>query len=87
MDTIEQAVKQIIIAINEDPEREGLLTTPRRYQRFLEEFLAPDDFEPTVFASDGYDEMVMLRDVSFYSICEHQFFTVFRYRHHCLYPR
>lgn len=77
MNAIEQAVEQIIIAIGENPERDGLLATPQRYQKFLEEFLAPNEFQPTTFTNDGYDEMVVQRDISFYSICEHHLLPFF----------
>jgi GTP cyclohydrolase I len=68
---IERAVRQIIVAIGEDPEREGLVGTPVQVARMYEEILVGDDFVPTVFDNPGYDEMVAERNNPFYSFCEH----------------
>ena len=70
---IEKAVKEILIAIGEDPEREGLRETPRRVAEALEELLAgyeerEEDF--TVFETDS-DGVVILRDIPIFSFCEH----------------
>jgi GTP cyclohydrolase I len=50
------------------PSREGLVDIPRRYEAFLKEFLTPEDFEPTVFTNEGYSEMVIQRNITFYSM-------------------
>lgn len=70
---IEKAVKEILIAIGEDPEREGLRETPRRVAEAMEELLAgyekrEEDF--TVFETDS-DGVVILRDIPIFSFCEH----------------
>lgn len=62
--------------LGEDPKREGLLKTPDRVARAMLEMLSgrtqrPDVVLGTDFAGDGYDEMVTLRGISFYSMCEH----------------
>lgn len=71
---IQKAVKEILLAVNEDVEREGLKETPARVARMYAELLAGMDDDPkrclSVF-SENYDEIVLLRDVPFYSICEH----------------
>jgi GTP cyclohydrolase I len=74
MERIQKAVKEILLAVNEDAEREGLKETPARVARMYAELLAGMDDDPkqclSVF-SENYDEIVLLRDVPFYSICEH----------------
>ena len=72
---IEKAVRDILLAIGEDPGREGLKATPSRVARMYSELLVGMSEEPkkhlsSVFTED-YDEIVLLRDISFYSICEH----------------
>ena len=72
---IEKAVREILIAVGEDPDREGLLGTPRRVARMYEELLGglADDPAEHLSASftETYDELVVLRDISFNSMCEH----------------
>lgn len=72
---IEAAVREILAAIGEDPTRDGLLDTPARVARMYAEICAgmhqnPDDHLKTTFEA-GHDEMVMVRDIPLYSICEH----------------
>lgn len=73
---LQQHVQAIISALD-DPKREGLQDTPRRYEAFLKEFLSPDKFTPTVFDSEGYSEMVIQRNITFYSLCEHHLLPFF----------
>ena len=72
---IERAVRDILGAIGEDPEREGLRDTPARIARMYAEIFAGLDEDPAqhlaVGFSEGHDEMVILRDIPFYSTCEH----------------
>jgi GTP cyclohydrolase I len=73
---IECAVRDILVAIGEDPEREGLLRTPGRIARMYEELTAGYHVDPERLINDAifdvkYDEMVIVRDVDFYSMCEH----------------
>jgi GTP cyclohydrolase I len=63
--------RQILYALKQDPDREGLKETPKRYIKFLREFLTPTEFEFTTFDSEQTDEMVILKDIPFYSLCEH----------------
>lgn len=72
---IEAAVREILAAIGEDPERDGLRKTPARVARMYAEICAglhqnPADHLQTTFEAD-HDEMVMVRDIPLYSICEH----------------
>lgn len=69
------AVKELILAIGEDPEREGLKETPRRVADMYEEVFSGigQEIEPeiAVYTTKNQDEMILLRDVPFYSMCEH----------------
>ena len=72
---IEEAVKQILVAVGEDPDREGLRKTPNRVARMYAELFGGLTEDPAKHLSVGfteqYDEMVILRDIPFYSMCEH----------------
>jgi GTP cyclohydrolase I len=75
IERIEKAVKEILLAVGEDVEREGLKKTPTRVANMYAELLAGMHEDPkqhlrSVFTED-YDEIVLLRDIPFYSICEH----------------
>ena len=72
---IERAVREILIAVGEDPEREGLKKTPNRVARAYRELMAglhadPREHLKTVF-HESYQEVVLLRDIEFHSLCEH----------------
>lgn len=72
---IERAVREILAAIGEDPERDGLLDTPSRVARMYEEVCSGLREDPShhllkVFEAD-HDEMVMVRDIPLHSLCEH----------------
>lgn len=72
---IEKAVHEILLAIGEDPKREGLIETPRRVADMYEEIFAGLSCDPITFAKvfcEGTsDEMVMVKDIPLYSMCEH----------------
>ncbi len=73
---IEQAVTNMLIAFGEDPTREGLVRTPRRVARMYAELLAGYRTDPQSVVNEAifdvqYDEMVIVRDIEFYSLCEH----------------
>ena len=74
---IEQAVREIIEAIGEDPTRQGLIGTPGRVARAYAELFAGLREDPRDHLRVGFDaehhEMVVLRDIPFYSVCEHHF--------------
>ena len=72
---IEEAVRTILRAVGEDPQREGLVDTPGRVARMYAELFAGLRDDPArhlkVHFTERYDEMVILRDIPFYSMCEH----------------
>lgn len=73
---IEDAVRQILKAIGEDPTREGLQRTPERIARAYDELLAGYRMDPVELINNAlfdvdYDDMVLVRDIEFYSLCEH----------------
>ena len=75
LERIERAVREILIAIGEDPDRDGLLNTPGRVARMYEEVFAglresPEQHLQVMFEA-GHDEMVMVRDIALTSMCEH----------------
>ncbi len=74
--TIETSVRNILTAVGENPDREGLLRTPERVARMYEELLQGYHVDPVAMINDAlfeeeYDEMVIVRDIEFYSLCEH----------------
>ncbi|WP_202080015.1 GTP cyclohydrolase I FolE [Caldalkalibacillus salinus] len=76
-DKIEQAVKMIIEAVGENPEREGLQDTPKRVAKMYTEVFEGLDQDPeayfdVVFGED-HEELVLVKDIPFYSMCEHHF--------------
>ena len=72
---IEKAVKEILLAVGEDINREGLKKTPERVGKMYTELLAGMREDPKIHLrsifTENYDEIVLLRDIPFYSICEH----------------
>ncbi len=72
---IERAVREILAAVGEDPDREGLLETPKRVARMYQEVFAGLHQEPRQylqkFFTEKYDELVLVRDIRFCSFCEH----------------
>ncbi|GAB4482765.1 MAG: GTP cyclohydrolase I FolE [Anaerolineales bacterium] len=73
---IESAVSQMLTAFGEDPAREGLARTPQRVARMYTELLSGYSADPQALINGAlfdvqYDEMVIVRDIEFYSLCEH----------------
>lgn len=73
---IEAAVRDILEAIGEDPDREGLRDTPKRIARMYEEIFAGLESDPSEhlnihFQEEKYEELVLVKDIPFYSMCEH----------------
>jgi GTP cyclohydrolase I len=68
---LEAAMAMIISSFDSNYKREGLIDTPRRYLKFLNEFLNPPDFDFTTFNKENHDQMVVVKDIPFYSLCEH----------------
>ncbi len=73
---IEAAVTEILVAIGENPSREGLMDTPQRVAKMYAEVFAglrqnPREILETVFVEEEHREIVMVKDIPFYSMCEH----------------
>src|SRR5204863_3467372 len=72
---IQRAVREILIAVGEDPDREGLTETPARVARMYAELFSGLHEDPRghlqKFFTEPYDEVVLVRDISFNSMCEH----------------
>jgi GTP cyclohydrolase I len=72
---VEAAVREILSAIGEDPDRDGLRDTPARVARSYEEFFAGLDQDPAEVLSAvfelGHEEMILVKDIELYSMCEH----------------
>jgi len=70
---IKNLTKEFLLAIGEDPEREGLVDTPRRVADMCDELLNPEraNMKYTVFDSNNYGGIVLVRDIDFSSMCEH----------------
>jgi len=82
---IERAVREILTAIGEDPDRDGLVDTPARVARaYAEQFSGlaqdPEDVLGTVFDAE-YDELILVRDIEVYSTCEHHLVPFFGRAH------
>lgn len=86
---IEAALRQILKAVGEDPQRPGLLETPQRVARMYEEIFAglQEEFSDyKLFPSDN-EEMVLVKDIQFYSMCEHHLLPFFGQVHIAYYPK
>jgi GTP cyclohydrolase I len=72
---IERAVREILLAVGEDPDREGLLETPARVARMYAEIFSGLHKDPSLHLqrvfTENYDEIVLVRDIEFHSMCEH----------------
>jgi GTP cyclohydrolase I len=85
-DRVAALVAELLEALGEDPQREGLLRTPERVARMYQELLAGYTTDPValvngaIFTAD-YDDMVLVRDIEFYSLCEHHMLPFYGYAH------
>jgi GTP cyclohydrolase I len=91
MDRIQRAVREILFAVGEDPDREGLLDTPARVARMYAELFKglhedPRSHLKRVF-TEKYDEVVLVRDISFNSMCEHHLLPFMGHAHIGYIPR
>jgi GTP cyclohydrolase IA len=82
---IERAVREILLAVGEDPDRDGLVDTPSRVARMYAEQFAglrqqPEDVLTRIFDSE-HDEIVLVRDIDMYSMCEHHLVPFFGKAH------
>jgi len=92
IEAIERAIHQILTAVGEEPEREGLLRTPERVARMYIELLDGYHQDPMMIVNDAlfevtYDEMVLVRDIEFYSLCEHHLLPFMGRAHVAYLPR
>lgn len=72
LDAAERAVADLLVALGHDPADEHLADTPRRVAGAYAELLTPRPFDATTFPNDeGYDELVLARDIPFQSLCQH----------------
>ena len=82
---IRDAAASIILAIGENPDREGLRDTPRRMAQMYEEFFSGLDQDPAEVLATGFEEahmeVVILKDIPFFSICEHHFLPFYGCAH------
>ena len=82
---IQNAVREILIAVGEDPDREGLVETPKRVANMYEEIFAGLTEDPKqhikLFNEQSNDEMVIVKDIPFYSMCEHHLLPFFGMAH------
>lgn len=82
---VQRAIRDLLVAIGENPDRDGLRETPARMARAYREIFAGLDQDPAahlekVFAVD-HDEMVLVKDIPFYSVCEHHLLPFFGRAH------
>ena len=82
---IERAVREILAAVGEDPDREGLLETPARVARMYAEMFSGLHDDPRVHLrkafTEKYDEIVLVRDIAFNSVCEHHLLPFMGHAH------
>ncbi len=91
LERIEKAVREILLAVGEDPDREGLTKTPSRVARMYAEMFEGLSIDPkihteTVF-TENYDEIVILRDIPFHSMCEHHLLPFMGHAHVAYIPK
>jgi len=89
--SIENAVKQILLAIGEDPQREGVQNTPSRVARMYEELFWGMNVDPHEFLdvsfTEFHDELVLVKDIPIYSMCEHHFLPFYGVAHIAYIPK
>ncbi|CAM3974356.1 GTP cyclohydrolase I FolE [Lederbergia lenta] len=88
---IEEAVRMILEAIGEDPNREGLIDTPKRVAKMYEEVFSgldknPEEYFETIFGEE-HEELVLVKDIPFFSMCEHHLVPFFGKAHVAYIPR
>lgn len=91
LEKIENAVTMILEAVGEDPQREGLLDTPKRVAKMYAEMFQglhsdPRQYFETVF-HEGHDEVVLVKDIPFYSMCEHHLVPFYGKAHIAYIPK
>jgi GTP cyclohydrolase I len=72
IEEVERAAEQLLQTLGVDTDAPGIVDTPRRMAQAYIELLTPRPFAPTTFSNDGhYDELILVRDIAFTSLCEH----------------
>src|SRR3990167_4099418 len=88
---IESAVREILTAIGENPDRSGLLLTPNRVYKMFQEIFEGINKDPkdeiTITYTENHDEVILVRDIYFYSICEHHLVPFFGNAHVAYLPQ
>jgi GTP cyclohydrolase I len=89
---IEDAIHEILVSVGEDPEREGLQRTPERVARMYRELLAGYRQDPVALINDAlfevdYDEMVLVKEIEYYSLCEHHLLPFYGVAHVAYIPK
>lgn len=89
---IQAAVREILLAVGENPDREGLLETPARVARMYDEILSGMREEPREhlqkqFSTDKHGELVLVKDISIYSLCEHHMLPFYGRAHIAYIPK
>jgi GTP cyclohydrolase I len=85
LDKIKSGVRQILEGIGDDPDRDGLIKTPERVAEMFEDIFSGLETEPTsvltTMPGDRHQEMILLKDISFFSMCEHHLLPFFGKTH------
>jgi len=89
--SIETAIRQILLAIGENPEREGVQNTPARVARMYEELFWGINVDPheylDVSFTEYHDELILVKDIPIYSMCEHHFLPFYGVAHIAYIPK
>jgi GTP cyclohydrolase I len=89
---LEEAIRTLLQAVGEDPERPGLRRTPARVAQMYDEILAgyrvdPAELTAVSLYNDAYDEMIIVKDIEFFSMCEHHLLPFFGRAHVAYVPQ
>lgn len=89
---IEQAIRQVLLSVGEDPDRQGLQRTPERVARMYNELTAGYRDDPVRLINDAlfevdYSEMVLVKDIDYYSLCEHHLLPFYGKAHVAYIPK
>lgn len=88
---LEKLVKEMLVEIGENPERDGLQLTPSRVARMYKEIFSGINKDPkdeiTITYKENHDEIILVKDISFYSMCEHHFVPFFGTAHVAYLPK
>ena len=88
LDAAQRAVRELLISFGADPDSEHLRDTPRRVAQAYADFLTPKPFRLTTFPNDeGYDQLIIARNIRFHSLCEHHLLPFVGYAHVAYLPK